>query len=374
MTYESPVNTINTCFNRFLVLLGLCGVLAAPGPAQAGKPAPAEFKERFFQLCDLTSTGLKAGTNTQPFFIDSYAVRALCVAYDMTGKKDYLDACRTWSDRMVDFQQKMMPRNAYYMNYGRKPGQTTNGWYVADSSSIAMGVLATAVRCQGDEKKRFLNSAKAFATLVMNNYIGPRAGIRNGLWPKFAGEWWCSSGIFGSLVFLLYDETGDRRYLTAGLGAVEWLNRLDPEQDQAYPLSEMGPTYPMYVLEAYSAGISHLKEGSNRRQAALVKISWYLDWIARQQSKPPRERQWPADVRWGMKFGGLPFHQYVQSRVLPEGEKLTAAGDHEMEDLAPLVFTNEPELTQLPVFMMISYAERLSPGTIYRSSKEATGR
>jgi hypothetical protein len=295
-------------------------------------------------------------------------VRALCAAYDLTGKKEYLDACRAWSERVVTNQAKMIPRGAYYMGYNRKPGQSTNAWYVADSSSIGMGVLATAVRCEGAEKQCFLNSAHSFAALVMDNYLGPAGGIRNGLWPKFDGEWWCSSGIFASLAFLLYEETGDERCLKTALGAVDWLNALDAEKDPHYPLSEMGPTYAMYVLEAYSAGISHLKPGTDRRSAALAKITWYLDWTAKQQSQPPRERQWPANVRWGMKFGGLPFHQYVHSRVLPDGQKLSAAADRELESLAGIVFAKQPELTQLPAFLMMSYAERLNPGAIYRNS------
>lgn len=346
--------------------LGLCTALLLAAPACAQESADAQFRSRFFQLCDLAGAGLRAGTNKAPFFIDSYAVRALGVAHDLTGKADYLDACRLWSERMAAYQDHMIPRGAYYMHYGRKPGQTTNAWYVADSSSIAMGVLATAVRCSGPEKQRFLNSAKAFAALVMDNYLGPNGGIRNGLWPKFDGEWWCSSGIFASLAFLLYDETGDERYLQTALRAVDWLNALDPETDKTYPLSEMGPTYPMYVLEGYSAAISRLKPGTDRYQAALARINWYLDWTAKQQSQPPRKRQWPADVRWGMKFGGLPFHQYVYARALPDRSNLAAAADRELEALAPLVLTNHVELTQLPVFMLMSYAERLSPGTIYR--------
>jgi len=51
----------------------------------------------------------------------------------------------------------------------------------------------------------------------------------------------------------------------------------------------MGPTYPMYVLEAYSAGYSHWKSSNDRRTAALSKISWFLDGTARQQGTPPRD-------------------------------------------------------------------------------------
>jgi hypothetical protein len=358
-----------TRFRPLLLAVGFCAALLVLRAACAEETREAQFRARFLQLCDLASPQVQAGTRKDACFIDSYEVRALCVAYELTGKKEYLDACRAWSERTVAFQEKMVPRGAYYMGYNRKPGQSTNAWYVADSSSIAMGVLATAVRCEGAEKRRFLNSAKSFAALVMKNYIGPSGGIRNGLWPRFDGEWWCSSGIFGSLAFLLYDETGDKRYLKTALGAVDWLNALDAEKDKTYPLSEMGPTYAMYVLEAYSAGVSHLKPDTDRRKAALAKIDWYLDWIAKQQSQPPRERLWPANVRWGMKFGGLPFHQYVQSRVLPEGQVLSAAADRELESLADIVFTKQPELTQLPAFLMMSYAERLSPGTVYRSTK-----
>ena len=361
-------------FNRSAILLthlalALSSALLLPGPVRGEQSSHPEFRRQFLQLCDLASAEIKAGTRKDPFFVDSYAVRALCVAYDMTGKKDYLDACRAWSDRMIAFQTNMVPRGAYYMNYSRKPGETNGGWYVADSSSIAMGILATGVRCRGAEKQRCLDSVKSFAALVMDNYVGPAGGIRNGLWPKFDGEWWCSSGIFGSLAFLLYDETGDERYLKAALGAVNWLNRFELAEFQPYPLSEMGPTLPMYVLEAYSAGLPHLPPGSAARKMALARIAAALDWAAVQQRQPPRERPWPADVKWGMKFGGLPFHQYVRSRLVPDAPNLTAAADREMQQLASLTFSNHLQLSQLPVFMTMSYAERLSPGAIYRRSE-----
>jgi len=343
-------------------------------PARGAQSAGTDFRPRFLQLCDLASAEIRAGAAKDPHFIHSYAVRALCVAYDMTGKEEYLEASRAWSDRMLADQAAMRPRGAYYMNYGRKPGEEKGAWYVADCSSIAMGVLATAVRCRGAEKQRFLGSTRQFAALVMDNYIGPSGGIRNGLWPKFDGEWWCSSGIFGSLAFLLYDETREVRYLEVALGTVNWLNQLELSKAEPYPLSDMGPTLPMYVLEAYSAGLPHLKPGTDARKAALAKIATALDWIAEQQQKPPRERRWPADVKWGMKFGGLPFHQYIHSHAQPDGISLVTAADREMGQLASLVFSNKVALTQLPVFMMMSYAEGLSPGAIYRSSnRQRTG-
>lgn len=45
----------------------------------------------------------------------------MAVAYDITGKPEYLDGCKRWSDRMIEHQRKMIPEGAYYMQYGRRP-------------------------------------------------------------------------------------------------------------------------------------------------------------------------------------------------------------------------------------------------------------
>jgi hypothetical protein len=67
-----------------------------------------------------------------------------------------------------------------------------------------------------------------------------------------------------------------------------------------------------------------------------------------------------------MKFGGLPFHEYVFSRYLAEDKALLTNGDREMRRLASAVFDGPPKVTQLSMFMLMSYAERLNPGAIYR--------
>jgi len=296
----------------------------------------------------------------------------------MTGNKKYLDAARSWSEKMVRFREKMIPAGAYYMNYGRKPGESKGDWYVADCSSIAMGVLATAVRCNGEEQKRFLNSVQCFASLVMKNYVRPSGGVTDGLWPEFDGEWWCSSALFGSLSFLLYKNMGDEHYLNVGLGVVDWLNKLDLNNvQQPLPLSRQGPAMPMYVLEAYSAGWPYLSKDSVRKDAALAQILWCLNWIADQQQKPVSQREWQLTAShaqptgwWGAKYGGLPFHQYIFSSYFPARQDLMIAADREMQQLAKIAFESEHEVTQLESFMLMSYAERLNPGAIYRTIKQ----
>jgi rhamnogalacturonyl hydrolase YesR len=336
---------------------------------QADDSVPPDFRANFFKLCDQAAAKVSDDDSKGPFFIDSYGVRALCVAYDMTGNTNYLDACRHWSLRMVRYQDQMFPRGAYYMHYNRKPGETTNDWYAADSSSIGMAILATAVRCHGPEQKLFLKSAKKFAKLVIKNYVKPSGGVSDGQWHRSSDEWWCSSGLFGSFLFNLYANTGDKHYLKTALGVTDWLNHWDLTKDQPFPLSQQGPAMIMYVMENYSAGWPYISKDDDIKSAAADKVSWCFNWIRDQQQKPPAERQWPPTVGWGMKFGGLPFHQYVFSRYNSD-DKLLAAGDTEMQRLAPFAAADDySQLTQLPFFMLMSYAERLDPGDIYRPMK-----
>jgi hypothetical protein len=348
------------------------GLLAVAAQAQSDG---AEFKPQFVKLCDLACEQIndpeRQVPKPVPFYNDSYAVRALCVAYDLTGKDVYLEACRRWADRMLEYQKGMTPKGAYYMNYRRKPGEKEGGgWYVADSSSIAMGVLATAVRCSGPEKERYLASVKQFAGLVAKNYVGEAGGIMNGGWEKYCGEWWCSSGVFASLAFLLADETGDEQYREIGLGAVNWLNHLDLTKVKFNFWGDAAPSVMMYVLEGYSAGMPSVPPGSKLHNEALSRIEWAMKWMAENQKSRSSTAKWDYSTQWGSKLGGMPFHMYVLSRHMPEGEKLRAAADAELRYVAEqLVTPQQPKLSQLACFAMMSYAERLRPGAIYRTSR-----
>ena len=75
---------------------------------------------------------------------------------------------------------------------------------------------------------------------------------------------------------------------------------------------------------------------------------------------------WNYHSQWGSKLGGLPFHMYVWSRYLPEGPRITAAADQELDYLTKLLSVDPQKQFQLAVFTMMSYAERLSPGSLYR--------
>jgi hypothetical protein len=356
---------------RLIVLLGsLSAGWGSIGSALAngeGKDTPS-LRAEFFQLCDAACRELNTPTRRVPFYQDSYAVRGLAVAHDLGGNEKYLDMCRAWSDRMIAFQEKMIPRGAYYMNYGRKPGEERGEWYVADSASIALGVLATAVRCKDPAaKERYRRSAESFAQLVIDNYVRGSGGVTDGFWSQFDGEWWCSTGIFGSLALVLYEETGKERYRNVGLGALGWLNRLEIRKAEHISFDEAAPTVIMYVWEAYSAGWPHLEARGELKKGALAQTAVALDWMAANQAGRAGSGRWNYNSQWGSKLGGLPFHMSVFARQVAGNQEIAAAADRELAHVSKLLFgKGPPSLSQLAAFAMMSYAEKLSPGAMYR--------
>ncbi len=355
------------------VFLTVIGRGAVVPPLAAG--GEADFKSEFLRLCDAGYPIIEKQARTEKrigraFYWDGYLVRALCVAYDMTGKEEYLGACRLWSDRMIEYQNGMNPKGAYYMQYGRRPGQDEGSWYVADSGSIASGVLATAIRCADKaDKERYLNSVKSFAELVADKFVRPSGGVTDGYWPKSDKEWWCSTGTFGSVAFCLYDETGDERYLKIGLGTIDWLNQQDLLTVAVhFPAKEITPTVMMYCLEAYSAGLAHLEPDTDRYKSTTAQLAKAHAWMLENQGGR-------AGIdyisQWGSKFGGLPFHMYVCAGHMRKSQSVVTAADRELRHIASALAKSPPsnQRDQLALFAAMSYAEKLSPGAIYRTSK-----
>jgi len=347
--------------------------LATPTPGLGGEP---DLEGEFFQLCETNCKIIEKQARAtkregRAFYWDSYVVRALSAAYDRTGKQEYMGACKLWSDRMMEFQEDMVPKGAYYMQYGRKPGEKEGGWYVADAACIALAVLATAIRCEDPaEKAKYLNSVLSFTELVNENFVRPSGGVTDGYWPKSDKEWWCSTGVYGSLAFHLYEETGDKSYLEIGLGTIDWLNRQDLLTVAVhFPPETIKPTVMLYSMEAYSTGLPYLKPGSERHKLAMAQWGEFFGWTSKNQ-----EGQAGIDylTQWGSKFGGLPFLMYVYANHVPASDELVQAADRELRYIAGILekapASNHRD--QLALFAMMSYAEKLSAGAIYRSSGE----
>jgi len=331
-----------------------------------------DLKAKFLVLCEDNVKALEKPKTDRVLHswgcFDAYVVRALAVAYDLEGEKEYLTACKRWSDQTIEFQNQMIPKGAYYMHYGRAPGEGQGKWYVADCSCIALGVLATAIRCDDPaEKAKYMDSVKSFFRLVADNWVRPSGGVANGHWPKSDKEFWCATGTFGALAFCLYEETGNSEYLKIGLGTIDWLNRQDllTVADDHYS-GFLVPTVMMYSLEAYSAGLPHLESGSRRHKATLEQLAKAHHWMLKNMGRPT-DAKYPSQQ--GSKLGGLPFHLYVQAERMPNAAELIAAADKELRHVA-VILENVPSTSKLAAFALMSFAEKLAPGNIYRTNRE----
>ena len=393
MQARERVSILTADYASVLAILLACWVVTMPGGTRAEPPRQLDDKTEFLRLCDLACeelnkditpfeekyrTVIEAKTHHVPFFEDSYAVRALAVAYDMTGKEQYLGTCKRWADRVVAFQDKMVPKGAYFLNYafGRQPGRTSGGWWVADSGSVAMGIMATAVRTTDKaEKQRYLDSVKAFARLVTDNYVRD-GGITDGIWSEYDGPWWCSTSTFGAAMFVLYDETGEERYGKVARGTLDWMIRHDFRETEPKSLGfqENAPHVVFYSFEFYAASLKHLEAGSPTQQAALAQIAEALKWMAENQKGRGATSQW-NDFKGATYMAGMPYLMYVFARELPEHQGLVQAADQELQYVHDLLWKNgDPPLSLVEpwenmTWMMMSYAEKFSPGSLFRKSQ-----
>ncbi len=359
--------------------------------ALAADLGAGDFQTRFLTFCDLAAMELNKeitrfadrenadpATHHMPFFEDAHAVRALAVAYDMTGEKRYLDACRRWSDRIIEYQKRMIPAGAYYMNHSRAPGEDRGQWNVADSGSIAMGVLATAIRCDDPaEKAKYLESVKAFAKLVMENYVGPEGGISNGHWPAYDGQWWCSTATFGTMAYILYEETGEKKYLEVAEGALDWLSRQHFREVKPITFEQRPSGIIFYCFELYATGLRYLEPGSRRYERVMRQIDQALVWMAENQKT--RGADVPDYLVRNVDMAGLPYLMYAFARQLPRHRGLVGPADGELRYIGDLLLRDgRPNVSHLLVWEvmtwgMMSYAERLNPGAMHRNSKQLRG-
>lgn len=148
MQARERVSILTADYASVLAILLACWVVTMPGGTRAEPPRQLDDKTEFLRLCDLACeelnkditpfeekyrTVIEAKTHHVPFFEDSYAVRALAVAYDMTGKEQYLGTCKRWADRVVAFQDKMVPKGGVLPELRLRPPAGSDFWWVVGS-------------------------------------------------------------------------------------------------------------------------------------------------------------------------------------------------------------------------------------------------
>jgi len=385
MISRRPFRNFATVITLFtVILLTQVQVTAAePSPSSTKK-----FRASFLKFCDVavselnkpitpfySRTDADPATHHMPFFEDAHAVRALAVAYEMTGRSSYSDTCKRWADLMIVYQRGMDPAGAYYMNHQRAPGQKTGQWNLADSGSVAMGVLATAKCCKDPaDKARYVESAKALAKLALENYVTPEGGIRNGLWPEFDGPWWGSTAIFGTTLFVLYEETGDVQYLNAAKDGVRWLLQTDFHDFKPITFEQRPSGIIFYAFEFYLAALKHFPPESPERQAILKQFDSALEWMAKNQKS--RGADIPDYTEKNVDLAGLPYLMYGFAHASPRYQKLIPIADGELDYIGWLLLANgKPNVSKLMVWEvmtwgMLSHAERLKPGALLCGSKD----
>jgi len=395
--------------SRLFALTALLILLQSTTMAQAVQHQPPageidldDLKAKFLRICDVAVRNIQLPerkyssdmpARKAPFYSDSYVVRALAAAYDLTGREDYLTAIKTWSDKMITNQEKMIPKGAYYMNYGRVPFASSGDWYVADCGEIAMGVLATAVRCVNPlERGRYLRSAETYANLVLDNFLGPNGGIVNGHWPDFSGEWWASAAYMGPLFFRLHEETGDGRYLDAGLNIVYWFVNLEslrsaskdpkfvsfnaPDEGNPYPTKpKQSAGGILNQLHVYNAGSPYIfSKNLEIEKPARKEIAFFEKWcrenlLGKGESGTFKKYD-SRKEKVGGKFGAIPFQIYCLTRNGIFSQDMARIADQELQRIVSQIF-EEPEIltSELVGFAMVSMAERISPGSVLRKSR-----
>ena len=390
--YPAPTSLLRI---GLLVFISSVAGMVQPAAVQAELQDGVDFKAQFLRLCDIACKELNKEfspfgdrdntdprTHHIPFFEDGHAIRALAVAYDMTGKQEYLDTCKHWSDRMITYQAKMIPPGAYYLNQPgtRKPGEASGDWYISDAGSVGMGVFATAVRCPDkNDKARYLDSAESFAKVVMADRIGPNGGIIEeiGWHGDFRDEWWCSTATFGTLALQLYEETGKEEYRRVGLGALRWMIGRDFRDAKVIEFHQRASGVIFYDFELYVMGMKYLPDGSEERKAAMAQIAEALKWMAANQigrGGKPSWRYLDDSNEGNTDMAALPFLMYAFADQLPEYRDLVPEADKELSYIGGLLLDKgDPLASRLTVWElmswgMMSYAEKLSPGSLFRTS------
>jgi hypothetical protein len=232
-----------------------------------------------------------------------------------------------------------------------------------------MGVLATALRCRDTaERERYLASVRAFLALMMERWVNADGGISNGLWPEYAGSWWCSTANVGKLAFLMYDATGEEKYLKVGREGMRWLASTHFRDVRPITFEQRPSGIIFYCFDFHATGLRHFEPGSSTREAVLRQWSDAAEWLAENQKT--RGAPVPDYTEKNVDMAAMPSLMYAFARHAPEHRGLISPADAELRYIADLLLNRtDMNVSRLPIWEvmtwgMMSYAERLAPGSI----------
>lgn len=134
-------------------------VTVSGGPAGADSMSVAvDVMALMTRLCDFfVAMQGEDGVITGPGFVDQRAARALLAMYDMTGKREYLDAAIRWGDNEIAMQRE---DGGYRMGYGIT--DRGEACYVADGGEIAIGMARLVSYVPENRRQAYLDSLQAY--------------------------------------------------------------------------------------------------------------------------------------------------------------------------------------------------------------------
>ncbi len=119
-----------------------------------------DAREALHDLCEFLvaragkANGKFSGTH---YFVDHRGARTLLAAYEIFGNERYRDTAIGWAKVMVEEQRT---DGGYRMGYGI--GTRGESCFVADGGEIALGVARAACYATGEERRRLLESVRAY--------------------------------------------------------------------------------------------------------------------------------------------------------------------------------------------------------------------
>jgi hypothetical protein len=175
-----------------------------------------------------------------PVFEESYAIRASIIAGKVLGLGKAELAAQAFCDRVLLFQD-VAERNMYFMGYAHN--RDAKGMpccsCVADTGSSAMTIveaLRAYPKCSKNET--YIASLRRYADHVLENYATPDGVIGVGIIGHEINplkEYWCANALFSPVLIGLGELTGEKKYLEAAVGPLNFLARFDYKTAADYP-------------------------------------------------------------------------------------------------------------------------------------------
>ncbi len=313
-------------------------------------------------------------------YIESYAVRAILIAYDHYTNDNYdLNYAVRWTDRMLSLQGKTLHPGAYAMGYDDTGYERPLGWYPADCCCIGLAVLAVATNPQivGAQRDRYINSVKMFVDYIIDNWRNPNgslpSGWRNGELNPIR-EFWIGTSLFSALAWHLYDVTKIEKYKTVAMEACDWLLAFDytkADVTVGTSFKDGITTFVMYLGEGLIVNAEHLRDQEAYYPRIQKKLRSLVDIVLENQRKDGG-----MDCRvswWRQKLPALSvvlnwyYHNMERDpRIEQAANKIlnyTFSDTAELEILTGLH-------TQTTTFAFLALAGKCIPGAVFPKPKQ----